>query len=206
MSWLSSLLNPTGDFPSRLTPPQKSPQDHTPSFDVRPQLDSLQWLLLIQPVPIPASVHIQQSLHAILEQLSPTLSSVPTLPNGIRSGPDIDPVMHISPSTITLTPKPCIQKYVQITHRTTLTSLHSHLAGTFLQYPETVDNGAIGHLFSLDVLMWVHPKDNLCYSLGELKGAMVNGHVVFCHILTDSKGTMVPCQVTHWTCELHPLN
>ena len=206
MSWLSSLLNPTAaQCTSRLTPPQKSPQDRTPSVDVRPQLESLLHLLLIKPGPIPASVHTQQSLHAILDNLSPALSSVCTMPDGFRSGPDIHPVMSISPPTVTLTPKPHIQTNIWITRCTTLTSFLSHLAGTFLQYPNTVDNGMIGHLFSLDVQMWDHPKDHLCYSLGEPKGATVDGHPVFCHILTDSKGTMVPCQVTHWTCESPPF-
>ena len=205
MSWLSSLLNPTAQCPSQLTPPQKSPQNCMPSVDICHQLDSLQHLLLIKPGPIPASVHTQQSLHAILGHLSPALSSVHTMPDGIRPGHNIHPVIPISPPTITPTPKPHVQTNVWITHCTMLTSFLSHLAGTFLQYPDTVDNGMIGHLFSLDVQMWDHPKDHLCYSLGEPKGATVDGHPVFCHILTDSKGTMVPCQVTHWTCESPPF-
>jgi len=166
-------------------------------MDVSPQLESLQCLLLIKPGPIPASVHTQQSLHAILGHLSPALSSVHTMPDGIRLGPNIHPVMPNSPPTITLTPKPHMQTNVQITHHTTLTSLLSHPARTFLQYPNTVDNGTIGHLFSLDVQTWDHLKDYLCYSLGEPKGATVDSHLVFCHILTDLKGIMVPCQVTH---------
>jgi hypothetical protein len=89
---------------------------------------------------------------------------------------------------------------IRISQRISLDTLHVYESGTYIEYPESSKEGWIGHLFSLDPVIWYNPSMNFVYSMGEPKGKSKKGKPVFCGVLVDENGNQVPCQVAHSTC------
>ena len=48
----------------------------------------------------------------------------------------------------------------------TLTTLYTYPRNTYLEYPETMENGFVGHLFEMDPDDWSNPTTSFVYSLG----------------------------------------
>lgn len=87
---------------------------------------------------------------------------------------------------------------VKLTRQTTLDVLCEHGANTHMEYPETREDGRIGHLFNRpDIEQWVNPTAYFAYSLGPPKGSKNDGS---CDILVDRVGSRVLCRVSHFTC------
>ena len=87
---------------------------------------------------------------------------------------------------------------IDLNRQTTLDILYEYGAGTHMEYPETKENGRVGHLFTaLDLEQWPNPTTYFAYSLGPPKGANKSG---YCNILLDNDGMRVPCRVSHFTC------
>ncbi|KDQ61844.1 hypothetical protein JAAARDRAFT_45325 [Jaapia argillacea MUCL 33604] len=108
--------------------------------------------------------------------------------------------------TICTTPllHPTILHRVEITRETTLDTLYTYPFGTIVEYPETSQYGYIGHLFTLDPNNWENPVSNFVYSEGEPKGSKTSGSKgkpLFCRLLKDEDGEMVPCRISHSACQ-----
>lgn len=87
---------------------------------------------------------------------------------------------------------------VAVNRQTTVDVLYEYKTQTHLEYPETMDSGRVGHLFTgLDVKQWVNPSAYFAYSLGVPKGSRKHGT---CDVLLDDKGVRVPCRVSYATC------
>lgn len=208
---LSALLNPASP-PSFTT----SPQTTLALQDVRAQIRSLSQLL-DQDGPILVPDWIHESLELVL--LSAPSSRTKSLANLDR----VDPVNHVAltdplphPKTVTSLSHPIStvpfalasghllsppEIDVRATQRTTINKLYRYDEGTIVEYPETSANGYIGHLFKLDPNHWVSPSDNFVYAQGVPKGASPKNRPVFCFLLRDDNGELIPCREFHSTCE-----
>ncbi|KAJ6627414.1 hypothetical protein B0H10DRAFT_1779384 [Mycena sp. CBHHK59/15] len=71
----------------------------------------------------------------------------------------------------------------------------------YLQYPETVSSGSVGHLFRMNPSDWRTPALNIAYSRGKPAGQTIAGNTVQCCLLVDDSGQPVPCIESHTTCQ-----
>lgn len=116
-----------------------------------------------------------------------------TIPAQSSCPPSVSqPSAQIAPSSLSTSYN------IDLNRQTTLDILHEYGAGTHMEYPETKEDGRVGHLFTaLDLEQWLNPTTYFAYSLGPPKGAHKSGH---CNILLDNDGMRVPCRVSHFTC------
>lgn len=91
---------------------------------------------------------------------------------------------------------------VRLNRKTLLSMLYTYELGSYIEYPETSELNAIGHLIQLDPSQWHNPMQNFAYSYGAPSGRTKRGREVLCSLLVDSGGTgaMVPCVEMHFTC------
>lgn len=183
---LQSLLNPINDTPSSLLG-LRSPAEDSDSENVRQQLD----LASVQKVLDLAVVYFGNSGTS-----QRVLSSQHSNPRLHPSNPG--PPRQSSPSETTW-----VQYNVEINRQTTLERVIFHPADSLVEYPETSTNSKIGHLFTLDLLQWVNPVHNFAYSLGGSHGMSPKDKPVKVSLLVDDSGEMVPCRVSHSTCEIN---
>ncbi|KAJ7720038.1 hypothetical protein B0H16DRAFT_1793932, partial [Mycena metata] len=92
------------------------------------------------------------------------------------------------------------QHDVQLTRETTLAILYTYPLNVTVEYPETIENGSVGHLFTMDPRNWTSPILDVVYSRGKPAGQTIKGQEVFTKILRDSGGEPLPCVRTHTTC------
>ncbi|KAF9061364.1 hypothetical protein BDP27DRAFT_1235430 [Rhodocollybia butyracea] len=111
----------------------------------------------------------------------------------------LNPAPEVEPQSSSLceTASYKIETNVTVTQKCTVVRLYTYKAGTTIEYPETTEQGSVGHLFELDPEDWVNPSQAFAYSQGEPKGFSRNR---FCRILLDDQGESVPCYVRHSTC------
>ena len=95
---------------------------------------------------------------------------------------------------------PMVEHNVCLNRNTKLHLLFRYLQGTIVEYPETSTAGPVGHLFEVSPDDWTSPQLNFTYSQGAPTGRMKTGSHVFCPLLVDDNGEMVPCQEVHSTC------
>ena len=91
---------------------------------------------------------------------------------------------------------------IRLNRKTLLSKLYTYELGSYVEYPETSELDAIGHLIQLDPSQWQNPMRNFAYSYGSPSGRTKRGHEVSCSLLVDSGGTgaRVPCVEMHFTC------
>ena len=89
---------------------------------------------------------------------------------------------------------------VQLNGKTTLETVYYYPVNTLVEYPETSVNGQIGHIFSLDPLIWINPVLNFVYSLGGSHGMSQWDSSVTTSLLVNDLGDPVPCRESHITC------
>jgi hypothetical protein len=89
---------------------------------------------------------------------------------------------------------------VRLNRKTKLHLLFRYSQGTVVEYPETSAEGPVGHLFEVSPDDWTSPRLNFTYSQGAPTGRTKAGSHVFCPLLVDDNGEMVPCQEVHSTC------
>lgn len=94
---------------------------------------------------------------------------------------------------------------IQINRQTTLNILYHHPINALVEYPETSENGRVGHIFTLDPSTWINPYLNFAYSLGGSHGSSKKGTSVAVSVLVDESGENVPCREMHTTCEYYLL-
>ena len=84
-----------------------------------------------------------------------------------------------------ITPHSLLTSYnIELNQQTALDIIYEYRAGTYMEYPETKENGCIGHLFTaLDLEQWPNPATYFAYSLGPPKGANKG----YCNILLKIK-------------------
>ncbi|KAF8504011.1 hypothetical protein JB92DRAFT_2738854 [Gautieria morchelliformis] len=121
---------------------------------------------------------------------SPTIPRVPSLAPGSDSRPQ-----NRSPFVVS------VESDVQITRNTSVLKLITYSIDAHVEYPETSAEGWIGHLFKLDPEAWVNPRENICYSQGGPMGQTLARTPVFCKVLADNAGRLVPCVRSHSTCQ-----
>ncbi|KAJ6531648.1 hypothetical protein DFH09DRAFT_1263868 [Mycena vulgaris] len=93
-----------------------------------------------------------------------------------------------------------VEHDIFINDRTILETLHRYPADTYIEYPESGPN-PIGHLFELDPQDWQRPTRDLAYSQGKPAGQLPKSEHIFCSILVDKYGEMVPCTKSYSTCQ-----
>lgn len=131
--------------------------------------------------------------------LSPALAGLTSQPNisQTASSTPLRPLpQQPSPNNTLL-----IQHNVQINCQTTLDRVIFHPSDAIVEYPETSKHGRVGHLFTLDPIQWVNPIHNFAYSLGGSRGMSERDRPIKVSLLVDESGDMVPCRVSHSTCE-----
>ena len=108
-------------------------------------------------------------------------------------------IQSVSQPSAQITPRSLSRSYnIELNRQTTLDIIDEYGAGTYMEYPETKENGRVGHLFTaLDLEQWPNPATYFAYSLGPPKGANKIG---YCNILLNNNGMRVPCRVSHFTC------
>ncbi|KIJ69922.1 hypothetical protein HYDPIDRAFT_78824 [Hydnomerulius pinastri MD-312] len=98
-----------------------------------------------------------------------------------------------------------VQTNVRINRQTILDKVFVYLPGTLVEYPETMGEGRVGHLFEMDPSQpWYNPAISFAYSLGEPKGSRGGSslhNAVYCDLLRDLGGNRVPCRESHATCQ-----
>lgn len=139
-------------------------------------------------------------------QRSTLLSSNPPI--------DISPTLsqnctinYASQSPIFFSQSELLRDVGRVTLKSSVHGIVNHLRGAIIEYPisGTVDDMAIAHIFPIDPLDFVHPKDNIQYSLG---GQHSGQSSVSCFLLRDKdSGSPVKCKQTRYSCEYinHPL-
>ncbi|KZP03707.1 hypothetical protein FIBSPDRAFT_768547 [Athelia psychrophila] len=90
---------------------------------------------------------------------------------------------------------------VRIGPRNTLDTLYHHSHFATLEYPETSGTGKIGHLFDISPDDFHSPRLSFTYSQGSPSGRTTAGKHVYCTLLRDDNGELVPCQESHYTCQ-----
>jgi hypothetical protein len=94
-----------------------------------------------------------------------------------------------------------IRSRQRLTRQSYVDALVNHPPGAVIEFPMSgVSHGeAVAHIFELLGAKWVHPKDNVQYSLGDRHG----GHAdVRCHLLTNAAGeSPVVCYQTMLSCQ-----
>lgn len=125
--------------------------------------------------------------HFVPSSTSPVSTPVPP-----PSGPITTPPLLL----------PVTQYNVCLNRKTTLATLYHHPPNTCLEYPETAESGAIGHLFAMDPNQWINPTAAFAYSLGAPSGRTKTGVHVTCPLLVcqDDPSVLVPCTERHSTC------
>ncbi|KAF8493136.1 hypothetical protein JB92DRAFT_2835234 [Gautieria morchelliformis] len=89
---------------------------------------------------------------------------------------------------------------VRITRKSTVNWVIDHPVHAILEYPQTGTHlgDAVAHRFPIDHSLFIHPKENIQYSLGDAHGS--HPDVQF-HLLTDDEGgSPVACYQTKTTC------
>lgn len=94
---------------------------------------------------------------------------------------------------------------VRIGPRNTLDTLYHHSHFATLEYPETSGTGKIGHLFDISPDDFHSPRLSFTYSQGSPSGRTTAGKHVYCTLLRDDNGELVPCQESHYTCKPHSI-
>ncbi|KAJ2911744.1 hypothetical protein MD484_g8674, partial [Candolleomyces efflorescens] len=93
---------------------------------------------------------------------------------------------------------------IKINRKTSLAKAFKYpVAGTIVEYPETVKNGSIGHMFRMpdDVNSWVNPALSSAYAQGRPESRFSKKNIVSVSVLKDEDGNDVDCQVSHTTCQ-----
>lgn len=93
-----------------------------------------------------------------------------------------------------------IEHDVQITRKTTVSTLYRYPQETSVEYPETDGDKPVGHLFYVNPDNWVLPWNDFVYSRGAPDGGSKTGSFSYCSLLVDHTGVMVPCKIRHATC------
>lgn len=120
-------------------------------------------------------------------------SNTLSLPNAGSSAPDLLP-------SYTNTDPISIEYNIQINRQTTLSTVYHYPANALVEYPETSQDGRIGHIFTLDPNAWISPYLNFAYSLGGSHGSSKRGTSVTVSALVNLSGEKVPCREMHTTC------
>ncbi|KAF8584341.1 hypothetical protein K439DRAFT_1567517 [Ramaria rubella] len=93
-----------------------------------------------------------------------------------------------------------IQQEFKLTRQSVVHAVIDHPLGVIVEYPESGGLGnAIAHRFNTNPLEYVHPKDNLQYSLRDTKGGHKN---VNCYLVKSAAcpGEPVKCSQTKVSC------
>ncbi|OSX56007.1 hypothetical protein POSPLADRAFT_1161553, partial [Postia placenta MAD-698-R-SB12] len=90
---------------------------------------------------------------------------------------------------------------VYVTRKTFVEELLRYREGAIIEYPRTSSTGSIGHLFKVPAEQWTNPSASFAYAQGSPRGRSPRTKPVFCNVLRDSIGNMVPCQESHSTCQ-----
>ncbi|KIJ22472.1 hypothetical protein M422DRAFT_277086 [Sphaerobolus stellatus SS14] len=94
------------------------------------------------------------------------------------------------------TPKEITEGQNEINQRIVAEGICEHLLGAIVEYLQTSIKG-IAHQFHIDSKEFIHPKDNLQYSLGGVHGMR---HNVQCPMLPSSIDKPVHCKVLKTSC------
>ncbi|KAF8480676.1 hypothetical protein JB92DRAFT_2837564 [Gautieria morchelliformis] len=89
---------------------------------------------------------------------------------------------------------------VRITRKSTVKLVIDHPVHAILEYPQTGTHlgDAVTHWFPIDWSLFIHPKENIQYSLGDAHGSHRD---VQCHLLTDDEGgSPMACYKMKTTC------
>lgn len=109
---------------------------------------------------------------------------------------------YVSPPPVFFTPVQRLLGSGRVTRKTYVDAVVKHLPGAIVETPVSgAQMGvAIAHIFHVDPDNFVHPKDNLQYSL---TGGRHNGTKdVTCFLLRNKDtGMPVKCEKTHYTCK-----
>lgn len=162
--------------------------------DARPQLERLQGFLNSHNGPVLVPPELQNTLVRIIDQLKqlgkePEALRTPTLAN-LPTRPVLETV---------------IEHDIYINDKTKLSTLYRYPLHTYIEYPET-GTKPVGHLFQLDPKNWVRPSLNFAYSLGKPAGQSRKSEEVFCPVLVDAEGELVPCVKHYSTCKSSELH
>nr|GAT44274.1 predicted protein [Mycena chlorophos] len=174
---LDALLNPAPGL------------DLTQQVNVRAQLERLS-ALLTTGASIPATP-------AVLQLLDRAATALET-----QQFPSLEKSLSLSYPT-----ERWAEHDVYLNQKKTLSTLYRYFAGAVVEYPEsgTSTHMPVGHLFYMDPDNWMSPLDNIAYSKGRPRGGPdavdTNGKEIFCRLLVDRSGNLVPCQVSHATCQ-----
>lgn len=196
---LSDLLNPVDLMPS--------PPPPLELVNIQQEWDEIEQLTA-SPDPLLVSPHTQQGLLQALECLKAVSCPITPLPLGAPLAPmpsssSLTTSLITSPLPATShssSPKPTVRHNVYLNCKTTLTTLYTHPLGTCLEYPETLANSSVGHLFKMDPDNWSNPTISFVYSLGRPCRRSKLGADVSCCLIVNKDNQNVPCFERHVTC------
>ncbi|KAJ7624127.1 hypothetical protein DFH06DRAFT_1340161 [Mycena polygramma] len=90
---------------------------------------------------------------------------------------------------------------VHIAEKSRVAALYRYPLGATVEYPESGEELAVGHLIPIDPAADLLPWADFAYSRGSPDGGWAKRDVFFTHLLVDSDGNRVPCKKRHTTCQ-----
>lgn len=121
------------------------------------------------------------------------------VPSGSDSGGPVSSGLHTAAQGSNTQPERSIlHRDYRLSHKTVLSTVYSYPVGSVLEYPETGEAEAVGHLFCIESSQWRSPSRDFAYARGAPRG---HRDEVTVPLLLDSlTGETVPCILTHSTC------
>ncbi|KAI0362906.1 hypothetical protein BV20DRAFT_1075618 [Pilatotrama ljubarskyi] len=151
------------------------------------------------PVVVPS--HVYAALHVLLAHFN----DIAPFPHPRHSASEATARPQISANRSPLLPPPepipPPEQDVKLNRQTTLELLFKYPSSATLEYPQTSATGSVGHLLRLDPTAWEDPCQYIVYARGAPNGASAKGKPVYCEVLRDPQGAMVPCRRSHSTCQ-----
>lgn len=213
---VSELLNPVLTIPTNepalvaeedpdLVSSDDDSSNNAYYVDILPDLESLVQLANDLGSVVHAPLQVQRALQLVTQYLGSAFHSA----GSERSNTDVSVVsrqrMYSASCDSIPTPiqaRPTKTTFnIDLTNRTHLERLYHYDLDSYVEYPETAVNDAVGYIFRMDPAHWRNPSLDFAYSLGEPRGATPKGKTLFCPVLVDQvTGEPVPCRETHSTC------
>ncbi|KAF8581224.1 hypothetical protein K439DRAFT_1619219 [Ramaria rubella] len=131
-----------------------------------------------------------------------SLRAIPMVfPNPLDNLISIPNLQYEAPKAIFLTKEQNMPQEFKLTRKSAVHAIIDHPVESIVEYPETgsLHGVAIAHIFAISPSQYIHPKDNLQYSLRDSKGGHKN---VGCYLLKSRlcPGKLVPCYQTKVSC------
>ncbi|KAF8577156.1 hypothetical protein K439DRAFT_1622297 [Ramaria rubella] len=122
-------------------------------------------------------------------------------PNPLDNLISIPNLQYEAPKAIFLTKEQNMPQEFKLTRKSAVHAIIDHPVESIVEYPETgsLHGVAIAHIFAISPSQYIHPKDNLQYSLGDSKGGHKN---IGCYLLKSRlcPGKPVPYYQTKVSC------